>query len=46
MCHQLRHGRVRLLREDGARFRKTSEGWFLGFKLHCLRAMSGCFLIW
>lgn len=44
LCHQLRHGRVRLLREDGARFGKTSKGWFFGFKLHCLRAMSGRFL--
>jgi hypothetical protein len=32
------------MREDGARFGKTSKGWFFGFKLHCLRAMSGRFL--
>jgi hypothetical protein len=44
LCHQLRHGRVRLMREDGARFGKTSKGWFFGFKLHCLRHMSGRFL--
>ena len=44
LCHQLRHGRVRLMREDGARFGKTSKGWFFGFKMHCLRAMSGRFL--
>ncbi len=44
LCHQLRHGRVRLMREDGARFGKTSKGWFFGFKLHCLRHISGRFL--
>ncbi len=44
LCHQLRHGRVRLLREDGARFGKTSKGWFFGFKLHALRHISGRFL--
>jgi hypothetical protein len=44
VCHQLRHGRVRLLREDGARFGKSSKGWFFGFKLHALRHISGRFL--
>jgi hypothetical protein len=44
LCHQLRHGRVRLMREDGARFGKSTKGWFFGFKLHCLRALSGRFL--
>ena len=44
LCHQLRHGRVRLLREDGARFGKTSKGWFFGFKLHALRHITGRFL--
>jgi hypothetical protein len=44
LCHTLRHGRVRLMREDGARFGKTSKGWFFGFKLHALRAISGRFL--
>jgi hypothetical protein len=34
VCHPLRHGRVRLLREDGAWFGKTTKGWFFGFKLH------------
>jgi transposase len=34
VCHPLRHGRVRLLREDGAYFGKTTKGWFFGFKLH------------
>lgn len=41
LCHPLRHGRVRLMREDGARFGKTSKGWFFGFKLHALRHISG-----
>ncbi len=41
VCHQLRHGRVRLLREDGARFGRSSKGWFFGFKLHALRHISG-----
>src|SRR4051794_32224366 len=36
VCHPLRHGRVRLLREDGAYWGKTSKGWFFGFKLHVL----------
>ena len=44
LCHQLRHGRVRLMREDGARFGKTAKGWFFGFKLHALRHISGRFL--
>jgi transposase len=41
LCHSLRHGRVRLLREDGARFGKSTKGWFFGFKLHALRHISG-----
>lgn len=41
LCHTLRHGRVRLLREDGARFGKTSKGWFFGFKLHAIRHIKG-----
>ena len=36
LCHHLRHGRVRLLREAGACFGKTKKGWFFGFKLHVL----------
>jgi len=44
LCHHLRHRRVRLLREDGARFGKTSKGWFFGFKMHALRHISGRFL--
>ena len=41
LCHPVRHRRVRLLREDGARFGKTSKGWFFGFKLHVLRHSAG-----
>ena len=36
VCHPLRHGRVRSLREDGAYFGKTKKGWFFGFKLHVI----------
>ena len=41
VCHRLRHGRVRLLREDGAYWGRTSKGWFFGFKLHVLRHIEG-----
>jgi IS5 family transposase len=41
VCHRLRQGRVRLLREDGAYWGKTSKGWFFGFKLHILRHIHG-----
>lgn len=36
VCHPLRHGRVRLLREDGAYFSQSRKGWFFGFKLHAI----------
>jgi hypothetical protein len=36
VCQSARHRRVRLLRDDGAYFGKTSKGWFFGFKLHVL----------
>jgi hypothetical protein len=41
VCYPLRHRRVRLLREDGAWFGKTSKGWFFGFQLHVLRHIDG-----
>ena len=41
ICHPIRHGRVRLLREEGAYFGKTSKGWFFGFKLHLLTSARG-----
>jgi hypothetical protein len=41
VCHPVRHRRVRLRREEGAWFGKTSKGWFFGFKLHVLRHING-----
>src|SRR5437867_9321384 len=41
LCQPIRHGRVRLLRDEGAYFGKTSKGWYFGFKLHVLRHISG-----
>jgi transposase len=41
LCAPVRHGRVRLLRDEGAYFGKTSKGWFFGFKLHVLRHIDG-----
>jgi Transposase DDE domain len=41
VCHRVRQGRVRLLREDGAYWGKTSQGWFCGFKRHVLRPIEG-----
>jgi hypothetical protein len=41
LCQAIRHGRVRLLREEGAYFGKTSKGWFFGFHLHLLRHADG-----
>jgi hypothetical protein len=41
VCKPIRHGRVRLLREDGAYFGKGSTGWFFGFKLHVLAHHTG-----
>ena len=36
VCKPIRHGRVRLLREEGAYFGKSTTGWYFGFKLHTL----------
>lgn len=44
VCKPIRHGRVRLLRDEGAYFGKTSAGWFFGFKLHSLVHQSGAIL--
>lgn len=41
MCKPIRHGRVRLLHEEGAHFGKSTIGWFFGFKLHALVHISG-----
>ena len=37
----MRHGRVRLLRQDGAYFGKNSVGWYFGFKIHVLMHKDG-----
>ena len=44
VCKAIRHGRVRLLRDEGAYFGKSSTGWFFGFKLHVLIQESGAIL--
>jgi hypothetical protein len=44
VCKPVRHGRVRLLREDGAYFGKNSVGWYFGFKLHALIHHTGAVL--
>jgi Transposase DDE domain len=41
LCQPIRHGRVRLLRDERAYFGKSSKGWFFGFKLHLLRHVGG-----
>jgi transposase len=41
MCETIRHGRVNLLRDEGAYFGKSSTGWFFGFKLHVLTTRNG-----
>src|SRR5262249_44674998 len=41
VCKPIRHRVVRLLRDDGAYFGKTSAGWFFGFKLHVLINIEG-----
>jgi hypothetical protein len=44
VCKEVRHGRVRLLRDDGAYFGKNSVGWYFGFKLHVLMHKNGTIL--
>lgn len=41
VCKPIRHGRVRLLRDDGAYFGKSTTGWFFGFKLHVITTHGG-----
>jgi hypothetical protein len=36
VCKPIRHGRVRLLSEDGAKFGRSAKGWFFGFQMHAL----------
>jgi hypothetical protein len=44
VCKPIRHGRVRLLREDGAYFGKNQAGWYFGYKLHVLCHHGGAIL--
>lgn len=44
VCKPIRHGRVRLLRPEGAYFGKSSTGWYFGYKLHLLVHQSGAIL--
>lgn len=44
VCKPIRHGRVRLLRDEGAYFGKSSTGWFFGFKLHAAVHTGGAIL--
>ena len=44
VCNPMRHGRVRLLREEGAYFGKNKAGWYFGFKLHVLAHHNGAIL--
>jgi hypothetical protein len=41
LCARVRHGVVRLLREDGAWWGKSTKGWFFGFKLHAVIDLDG-----
>lgn len=44
VCKPIRHGRVRLLSDEGAYFGKNRCGWFYGFKLHLLTHHTGVIL--
>lgn len=44
VCKPIRHGRVRLLRDEGAYFGKNKAGWYFGFKLHVLCHHGGAIL--
>jgi hypothetical protein len=44
VCKPIRHSRVRVMREEGAWFGKTSKGWFFGFKLHASININGHFV--
>lgn len=41
VCKPIRHGRVRLLRQEGAYYGKNSVGWYFGYKLHVLSHSNG-----
>jgi len=44
VCKPIRHGRVRLLRDEEASFGKNKAGWYFGFKLHVLCHHGGAIL--
>jgi transposase len=44
VCKPIRHGRVRLLRDQEAYWGKNKAGWYFGFKLHTLIHHSGAIL--
>jgi len=44
VCKPMRHGRVRLMRPEGAYFGKGSSGWYFGYKLHLLTHHTGTIL--
>ena len=44
VCKPIRHGRVRLLRDQDAYWGKNKAGWYFGFKLHVLTHHSGAIL--
>jgi IS5 family transposase len=44
VCKPLRHGRVRLLRQEGAYWGKNKAGWYFGYKLHVLAHSDGTIL--
>ena len=44
VCKPIRHGRVRLLRDQGAYFTKGTQGWYFGFKLHTITHQNGTIL--
>jgi hypothetical protein len=44
LCKPIRHGRVRLLRDEDAYWGKNKAGWYFGFKLHVVAHHSGVIL--
>jgi hypothetical protein len=41
VCKPIRHGRVRLLRQEGAYWGKNKAGWYFGYKLHVVAHPNG-----
>lgn len=44
VCKPIGHWRVKLMREEGAYFGKTSKGWFFGFKFQASININGHFV--